>query len=250
MGSVKNSPNFFANSFNDAPQRLRGGFRVKLAYVIIFFAIGILLYVNYAVLQIKEVVLSPNNSEIKNELASNLRGKSILFTELDSITQELLTKYPQYSELVCRRSIPSVITCLTKDRTPVATWSSNDKTFGVDRYGIAFESNVADLLNIEDAARSPVTPGNAVITEQFLESYFLFAEKLKVTAEIKKIVVKNSLIQPTFVVNYKGSDLEVLINLENDIQLQADTFAKFIQSGLYNPTKKIDLRVSGKLYVQ
>jgi len=208
-----------------------------------FFWLGILILIIFggffysliysSTFQIKEIKISGNQKVLTENLQDTIQNqiekkvlflptKSIFLANLNKISETILEKFPQITQINLDRKFPDILIVEIEEREPAAVFC-NDNCFFIDKEGIVFEEldpNVTRKGNVtlkKDIERE-INLGEEIIRTEQLSKILEIESQLR---ENFKIPIKEVLIVSDQRVDFKTVEgWEIYFNPQGDLNWQ------------------------------
>lgn len=198
-------------------------------------------------------LLGDKNEAVTGEL-NHLMGQSIFSSSISRLVDKTRANL-FVSDFFCRRGLPATLRCTLKLRRAEIIWKSDAINYQVDQRGILFaaQSNEPnELLVIEDTQKQPIKLGTVVASPEIINQYHRLVELLGAKQlTVKTLLLNESLYQVTALIDRPGkSSLQGLFLLSGDINNQVEALSAVIATKGDSITERIDVRVSGYVYIK
>jgi len=243
-----------------------------------FFWLGVLaliiingfiyLFIFSSVFQIKDIQISGAEKspaqEIKDIISAN--SKNIFLTNFETITKNLLERYPQIAKITFKRELPDKISARVEERKPIALFcrpvfepflmffekSQAKECYFLDKQGIIFEKVGDQFENLlvfnTKSAISKFNLGQEIINKDYL------AKVLEINSQLEKdIKIKEAILISENRLNIKTLEgWEIYFNPKKDLNWQIEEIKILLEQKISPGNREnleyVDLRFE-KIYI-
>jgi len=182
--------------------------------------------------QVKKIIISGNErvseKEIQDIIQKNLKKRflffsteSIFLTNLNKVKKDILSNFPQISDIEISRRFPDVLNIIVLERIEVAKFCRLDNCFSLSSDGVIFKENQSkeNLIEIEDKREIILSfnLGQKIIEKENLEKILKIQKYISEEFEfgIKKFILFNEKLVVQTTENW-----EIYFNLNEDLDWQ------------------------------
>lgn len=246
MSQSYRQPKVFNLPFEKPPKR---PVKIWKPLLIIVVLVGIYYFFFMSpIFQIKNIIVDQNIPTAVTDYLQKYKGENIFMLKSKLIHDDLLTKYPELTDINVMRGIPDSIKVTFKARSPEIIWQSGIQLYLMDNEGIVFKEvqNTGSLPVVKDNNSLPIKMEQQIVTPNFVSFVTDLQKKLKEKGfETDHFEVNET----TFQVNaMMSSGLLLKFDVTRSVNDQISDLEKFWQDHSAEPKSYIDLRVTGKVF--
>jgi cell division septal protein FtsQ len=218
--------------------------------ILILILIGGLYYFVFqsSFFQIKNIIVDKNLPPAVTDYMAKYKGINIFTLKSADIRDDLLSKYPELTNINVARGIPDTIKVTFNERTPKLVWMSNLSMYLVDESGIVYKEiqDPGQLIVVRDSNNLPVRIDQPIVSPSFIN----FVITLKPLIENNGFQVDHFQVnETTFNVDAVTQDGLILkFDITRTPDSQISDLAKFDENHKGEAKSYIDLRVEGKVF--
>ncbi len=226
---------------------------IKLVIVLaILVGIYYILFVS-PYLQVRQVIIKGTVSAQVKALLLSQKGKNIFSIKGSQLQDEVRQLDPEIRTVSIYRGLPDLIKVEVTTRAPVLIWQTENISYFVDDFGVAFQKMTANdpkLVNLPmviDRHNMPVKLGQKVVSLRLINFMQTFQRdfKSKIGINLKQWEIGETSIHAEAVTE---TGWRILTDTTQSASDQLDDLAKIYSKHKADIHEYVDLRVSGYGY--
>jgi len=218
--------------------------------LIIAILIWFIFYSEY--FKIKNIIIEGEvNESVKNEI-NNFYGKNIFLFTVTEQDEKLKESQTSIDQLNIVKGIPDTLKVEVFVRKPEIKWKTGDKEYFIDENGVLFNLEVSNdefdkIPLVYDGRNLEVTPGNKMVTNDFVEYVIQIFSKLP--EYLKKEIEEIKINETTLFLEIKVKDsYKIYFDTLGNIDDQLKILSNIVENHNDDIKEYVDLRVTNRGY--
>lgn len=261
MSWIKHNRNHYRNPkiYTTTASNSEGVYLSKRNLKYLFIGIVIMIFLWWvfgsSFFKVKHIIIKGSlNPDVQNEIES-FKGKNILTFVLGDTEGKLAKKQSSIKKINVLRGIPDTLKIDVTVREPLFSWKSGDKLYLVDDSGVAFiegegvavDDQGVKLPTVVDTSNMVITPGQQIVTEEFVKFVDELAKKAPDLALLN--IGEMRISETTFVLEADTSlGFRIKLDTTRSVDDQLAVLKKITDQYRDQIKEYVDLRVEGRVY--
>lgn len=204
--------------------------------------------------KVKEIMVEGEVSDVMRSKIESLRGRNIFFLKSHRVEEELVADQPKIEKIEILRGLPDTLKVKVSARQSGLVWQTGDNYYFIDESGVVYAKRAslpsdADLIIVRDVNNVEVNEGQAVVTDQFVNSIIEAKKRIPQMTKfkVKSFEVDESVNNFTVILD---NGPKILMSSASDLDNQLSAIEQVLGKEPDKIKQHLDVRVEGKAYYQ